>query len=156
MLDGLVDDDAGPARFGSQVVRGLTAMINRHGGALTLRLDPPELGELRIQMTIARGAVTATFHAVRADAHALLEQTMGSLRAALEAHGLHVESLTTSGPASTHDASRPESDQDGGDDRRRDGHADDGAAGEHPRDDASRDQPSGDRRPVFTLEGVTG
>jgi flagellar hook-length control protein FliK len=28
---------------------------------MTMRLDPPELGQLRVQMTLARGTVSASF-----------------------------------------------------------------------------------------------
>ena len=59
-----------------------------------MRLQPPQLGDLRVQMTIARGVVTAQFHAATPQAHALLEQSLAVLRSALEANGLTVERLT--------------------------------------------------------------
>ena len=59
-----------------------------------MRLHPPELGELRVQMTLAQGRVSAEFSATTPSAHALLEQSLTSLRSALETHGLSVERLT--------------------------------------------------------------
>ncbi|MCH8345082.1 MAG: flagellar hook-length control protein FliK [Planctomycetes bacterium] len=80
--------------FTAGVMRGLSAMLNQRGGVMTMRLQPPQLGELRVQMTIARGVVTAQFHAATPQAHALLEQSLAVLRSALEANGLTVERLT--------------------------------------------------------------
>jgi flagellar hook-length control protein FliK len=77
-----------------QVVRGLAAMVNQRGGVMKMRLDPPELGELRIQMTIARGIVSADFQASSPQAHALLEKSIAALRSALEGQGLAVDRLT--------------------------------------------------------------
>jgi hypothetical protein len=77
-----------------RVVRGLSAMVNQRGGMLTMRLQPPDLGQLRVQMTIARGVVTAQFHTTTPDAQALLTRSMASLRSALESHGLTVERLS--------------------------------------------------------------
>lgn len=88
-----LDQPVDEARFTSGVVRGLSALVNQRGGVMHMRLDPPDLGQLRIQMTITRGTVSAQFQAADAQAGALLEQNMGSLRTALERHGLSVERL---------------------------------------------------------------
>jgi flagellar hook-length control protein FliK len=77
----------------SNIVRGLSAMVNQRGGTMTMRLDPPELGEMRVQMTIARGVVTAEFQPSTPQAHALLDRNMAALRTALESQGLTVERL---------------------------------------------------------------
>ncbi len=86
----LVDGD----RFTAGVMRGLSVMLNQRGGVMTMRLRPPQLGDLRVQMTISRGVVTAQFHAATPQAQALLEQSLAMLRSALEANGLTVERLT--------------------------------------------------------------
>jgi len=88
------DADAESSPFASRIMRGLTAMINQRGGAMNMRLDPPELGTLRVQMTIARGMVAAEFHASTQQARALLDQHMTMLRTALENQGLTVDRLT--------------------------------------------------------------
>jgi flagellar hook-length control protein FliK len=84
---------ADEAQFSSRVVRGLSAMVNQRGGVMNMRLDPPELGQLRVQMTIIRGTVSADFQAATPQAHALLEKNMVALRNALEGQGLTVERL---------------------------------------------------------------
>jgi len=86
--------DDGPEQFSTRILRGLTTMFNQRGGVMTMRLHPPELGELRIQMTLAQGRVTAEFRATTPSAHALLERSLTHLRSALETHGLSVERLT--------------------------------------------------------------
>lgn len=89
-------------RFSSRIVRGLNAMLNQRGGVMLMRLDPPELGQLRVQMTIQRGVVTAQFDAASPEARALLDKSMAVLRTALESHGLTVERLAVNhAPAST-------------------------------------------------------
>ena len=76
-----------------RVVRGIRTAINQQGGAVTLRLHPPELGCVRIQLEIQNGVVRAEFSAEHASVRNLLTQQMGQLRAALESHGLNVERL---------------------------------------------------------------
>jgi flagellar hook-length control protein FliK len=81
------------APLAGQVVRGLSAMVNQRGGTMNLRLDPPDLGQLRIQMTVTRGVVTAEFHPTTPQAHDLLERNLAALRSTLEGQGLTVERL---------------------------------------------------------------
>ncbi len=85
-------DESSP--FASRVVRGLHTMLNHRGGSMTMRLDPPELGALRVQMTLRDGTVSAMFTATTARAHHLLKEHLGTLRASLESQGLTVERLT--------------------------------------------------------------
>ncbi len=68
---------------------------------MTMRLEPPALGQLRVQMTVARGAVTAQFQPATIEAQVLLERSLATLRLALETQGLSVERLTVhAAPAS--------------------------------------------------------
>lgn len=92
-------DEASP--FASRVVRGLHTMLNHRGGSMTMRLDPPELGALKVQMTLRDGAVTAMFTAATAKAHSLLREHMGTLRASLESQGLTVERLSVQSMTTT-------------------------------------------------------
>jgi flagellar hook-length control protein FliK len=86
-----------------RILRGLSAMIHQNGGSMTMRLDPPELGSLRIQMSISNGSVSATFTPGNAAARGLLEQNMSQLKAALESQGLFVDrlSIQTASPSQT-------------------------------------------------------
>jgi flagellar hook-length control protein FliK len=86
-----------PNQLVNRVVRGLSAMVNQRGGAMNMRLNPPELGQLRVQMTIARGVVTAQFQPASAEVEAILNRSLATLRTALESHGLTVERLSVQG-----------------------------------------------------------
>jgi len=87
------------APFAHRIVRGLSTMVNQRGGVMSMRLDPPELGALRVQMTLNQGVVTAEFQASSTQAHAMLERSMNTLRSALEGQGLTVERLVAHAPA---------------------------------------------------------
>ncbi len=80
------------------VARGLAALASQKGGSMQMRLDPPSLGDLRIQMTVVNGAVSAELRPSSAQAHALLAADLASLRQALEAQGLSVERLSVQAP----------------------------------------------------------
>lgn len=97
----------------ARILRGLTATLNQRGGVLTMRLDPPDLGQLRIQMSIVRGIVTANFQVQTPQAQALLERSLATLRSALQGQGLTVERLTvqTTPQQTNTQSARHESDQ---------------------------------------------
>lgn len=78
----------------ARMARGLNAAVKQQGGSLTLRLTPPELGTVRIELQIAGGTLAANFHAETEPARAMLTQQMSHLRRALEAQGLNVERLS--------------------------------------------------------------
>jgi flagellar hook-length control protein FliK len=84
-----------------RVIRGLSAMLQQRGGSMTMRLDPPALGQLRVQMTISSGTVTAEFQPATTEAQALLDRSIATLRSALESQGLTVERLTVHAAPST-------------------------------------------------------
>ncbi len=76
-----------------RVIRGMRGVVHQNGGAVTLRLSPPEMGIVRIEMQIDSGAVKALLHTEHEAARTLLNQQLGQLRHALEAHGLFVDKL---------------------------------------------------------------
>jgi Meckel syndrome type 1 protein len=81
--------------------RGLEVALKQQGGSVQLRLTPESLGAMKIEMSIARGAVAATLQASTPEARELLSRNIETLRAALEAKGLSVERLSiTLAPAS--------------------------------------------------------
>ncbi|MGI9012755.1 MAG: flagellar hook-length control protein FliK [Phycisphaerales bacterium] len=77
----------------SQVIRGMQAMLNHHGGSLILRLDPPELGQVRVQLAVHNSNVSVNIQAATQQAHALLREHLPMLTQSLEQHGLSVERL---------------------------------------------------------------
>ena len=78
----------------SRVIRGMRGVIHQNGGAVTLRLSPPEMGIVRVEMQIHQGTVNAQLHTEQEGARALLTQQLGQLRQSLEAHGLQVDRLS--------------------------------------------------------------
>ncbi|MFN3166326.1 MAG: flagellar hook-length control protein FliK [Phycisphaeraceae bacterium] len=78
----------------ARLSRGLANAVQQRGGAVTLRLTPPEMGTVRIQMQITGTSVSASFHAESASAQTLLSQQLGQLRTALESQGMNVEKLS--------------------------------------------------------------
>jgi len=102
----------------SRVIRGMHGVINQNGGAVTLRLSPPEMGIVRIEMQIQNGTVTAQLHAEHESARSLLSQQLGQLRHALESQGLsvdrlHVQTMGQDTAAQTADQGSDQSAQDG-------------------------------------------
>ncbi|MDX9910872.1 MAG: flagellar hook-length control protein FliK [Phycisphaerales bacterium] len=76
-----------------QLSRGLAAALRSAGKEVTLRLTPEALGEVRVRVRFENGGVIARFEASDAKARSLLEQSVGSLRSAMESRGLGVERI---------------------------------------------------------------
>lgn len=77
----------------AQALRGLAAALRQNGGSVTLRLNPEQLGFMKIEMSLKEGRVDARIEASNDAARHLLEQSVDRLRAALEARGLIVDRL---------------------------------------------------------------
>ncbi|MEQ9459576.1 MAG: flagellar hook-length control protein FliK [Phycisphaeraceae bacterium] len=77
--------------------RGLRSAVNQQGGNVTLRLTPPELGTVRIQMELRGTTVSATLHAETDAGRQVLAQDISRLRAGLESQGLSVDRLSVQG-----------------------------------------------------------
>lgn len=74
--------------------------LNRERGISRLRLtlDPPELGEIRLDLTLRGGVLRASFQAAAPGAAEALRSGLGGLRSALEKRGLRVGELSVAGP----------------------------------------------------------
>lgn len=88
---GLADIDG--ERVAEQAMRGLRGAIAQKGGGVTLRLNPGELGQIKVHVDMHNGVVKAQIHTATDAARTLLQQQIHSLKASLEGHGLTVESL---------------------------------------------------------------
>lgn len=77
----------------ARIARGLQSAISQNGGAVTLRLHPPELGAVRIEVEIHDGVVRAQFQAQTESVRTLLMHQLQNLRQALQGHGLVVDRL---------------------------------------------------------------
>lgn len=81
------------ASFKSQLTQGLAAALREGRGEVTLKLSPRSLGEVRVQVRIDGGSVEASMRPATVEARALLEQSVETLRHALEARGLQVSKI---------------------------------------------------------------
>lgn len=77
----------------SQVEQGLLKQLADGSRQMTLRLDPAELGQLSLILTVKGGEVRALIRTESSETTALLTEQMNQLRATLEEQGLKVAQL---------------------------------------------------------------
>ncbi len=125
----------------ARVARGMSQALKSHGGAVTLRLTPPELGTVRVHLEMQGTTVSARFHAQTDTAQAMLSRQLTQLRQGLEAQGLTVDRLSVASLSSdgSGDASNSR------DDRGRDGMPEGRSRGQHG-GGSSNDRGDGGRR----------
>lgn len=87
----------------AQVARGLQAALKARGGAVTLRLSPESLGEVRIQLKVVERGVALRIEAASEAARRLLSDGMPALRSALEDQGLRIDRMEVACPRNTGD-----------------------------------------------------
>jgi flagellar hook-length control protein FliK len=75
------------------IVTGVKAQLMPHGGAMEIRLDPPELGALKVMVEMRDGTMTATFQTSNEEATRLLSHSLNQLKHVLEGQGVSVERL---------------------------------------------------------------
>lgn len=63
------------------------------GGAMSLRLNPPELGAMHVRVEVHNGVISASFSAEREQTAKLLSHSLGDLKSSLESQGMTVEKL---------------------------------------------------------------
>jgi flagellar hook-length control protein FliK len=77
-------------RFVGRVAKAIQS-ANERGGALQLRLSPPELGSLRLQLTVYDGVMTASLEAESPAARQLLLDHLPSLRDRLADQNIRID-----------------------------------------------------------------
>jgi flagellar hook-length control protein FliK len=78
------------AQFAQRVARAFTAAADR-GGAIRLRLHPPELGSLRLELTVRNGAMTARLETETESARTMLLENLPALKERLAGHQIKVD-----------------------------------------------------------------
>ena len=80
---------------------------------MVLRLDPPELGKLRVDVEMHNRVLTVQFHAETQAGHQALQNRLVDLRSALEQHGIQLDRVDVEfrPPATPTDESRDTQDQ---------------------------------------------
>jgi flagellar hook-length control protein FliK len=70
-----------------------TQLLPQGGGSMQIRLDPPELGALKVSIEMANGQMTATFQTSNEEATKLLSHSLNQLKHVLESQGVTVDRL---------------------------------------------------------------
>lgn len=124
-----------------RVARGLHNAIQQNGGTVTMRLNPPELGVLRIELEMHNGTASVRFQTEHTNVRELLNQQLSTLRQGLEGHGVSVERLDVQMAANSsresHLNQQPDDGRSRGQFSQREGRSSNGS----PQGDASRQQP---------------
>jgi flagellar hook-length control protein FliK len=79
-----------PARFVNRVARAIHTAQER-GGPLQLRLSPPELGSLRLELSVKQGVLTANVETDNANARQVLLDNLPALRERLAEQNVRIE-----------------------------------------------------------------
>lgn len=87
-----------------RVLRVLRGRIGREHARVTLRLDPPELGTVRLQMDLRKDVLSLRIDTQTTMAHRLLSEQLESLRQGLHAAGIELERVEIRPPAATAEA----------------------------------------------------
>ena len=88
-----------------RVSRALANAVNQKGGTITIRMMPPELGQVRVDIQMHGGKVSASFQTEQSSVQSLMTRELAQLRQALERQGLTVEKLeVTQRPANSSNA----------------------------------------------------
>jgi flagellar hook-length control protein FliK len=85
----------GEAPTNQAVARGMNAVLRQGGGALTMKLSPASLGEVRIEMTMQNGRVSVQFDVGNVAAYQAIKGQLTELRQSLEQRGMTVERVET-------------------------------------------------------------
>jgi hypothetical protein len=122
-----------------QTARGLATAFKQGDGTVTLSLQPPRLGQLKVHLTLQDAVISAKIEPTTVAARKLLIDSEHSLRAALEARGLSVERIEVDAvkpsPHAFDPAPTPEAN----------GAKDDGRRSDHPGGDSAGPGHEGDK-----------
>lgn len=133
-------DTSDSANMG-RVSRALSNAINQKGGTITIRMMPPELGQVRVDIQMHAGKVSASFQTEHQSVQSLMNRELSQLRQALERQGLTVEKLeVTQRPANSSNANA--SNQDNSQQSPSDGRSRGQYARENPQQANASDQQS--------------
>jgi len=77
-----------------RIVHVMRASISRGGSRVNMQLDPPELGQLRIQMQIRNGEMTARFETQTETARNWIYSQLGALRESLAGQNIRLVQAT--------------------------------------------------------------
>jgi len=82
----------------------MVTLASGSGGVARLRLDPPLLGEVTVQLTVHATGVDCSLRTGNSIGAESLVKELASLRSGLETRGLVVDRLVVHGPQGVHEA----------------------------------------------------
>ena len=88
----------------ANLMSSMMTLANGSGGVARLRLDPPLLGEVIVQLTVHATGVDCSLQAARSIGAEALVKELSSLRMGLEARGLVVDRMVVHGPQGMHES----------------------------------------------------
>ncbi|MGC8863685.1 MAG: flagellar hook-length control protein FliK [Armatimonadota bacterium] len=83
-------------RLSSEIVRAASLRVVEGRTGLDIRLDPPQLGTVRVNIFIEHGNLTASIQTTTESARQILQSGLDDLKAALTDQGINVQSLSVS------------------------------------------------------------
>ncbi len=93
----------------ARITRLLLARVGQNRSVATLRLNPPELGSLRLRLDLRNDQLALQVDAETPAAQRLLFEQLDTLRRSLEASGIQLEHVEVRAPAAvTHEPAQPE------------------------------------------------
>lgn len=98
--------DAQQARLLQRVARAFRAAEER-GGEVQIRLSPPELGSLKLELSLASGVLTAKVEVENQRAQTILLDNLGSLRERLAEQGIRIEKFDVNLPQRDSNGQQP-------------------------------------------------
>jgi len=85
--------DMSEARAVSELARVVRTQLGGANSRMLLRLDPPELGQVQVEVRMHQQALDLRFQAETAAGQEALRSKLGELRSALEQHGIAVDQM---------------------------------------------------------------
>ena len=76
-----------------RIVTAVRGQMLPNGGRMQIRLEPPELGALQVQVEMRDGVLSASFQTSNDEATRLLSHSLHELKSALESQGVSVQKL---------------------------------------------------------------
>ena len=93
-----------PQETYDQIVLGLKGQMDPKSGKAQIMLDPPNLGAVKVSLSLANGVLTAQFESSTSAVRDLLKSNLDKLKTVLQGQGIAVDKLAVDAPAAAKDA----------------------------------------------------
>jgi flagellar hook-length control protein FliK len=94
-----------------QIVLGLRGKLDAKSGKADIRLEPPNLGSVRVSVSLENGALTAQFQSSSDAVRSLLKDNLEKLKSVLQSQGVTVDKLAVDSPDAVAPAAAQQSNQ---------------------------------------------